>query len=168
MGMIVWLMPSLLAFSVDDGAYTCVQTQVQMEQRKKEALQKTLDATNFMIRGMAESRLEGKPYMCRRYLLESLSGALRVTCDKRPVIDIKLDGTPTFYPTQNGGFTSVADIEPQKIVQKFDAGNGGFSVVYQKTDIGFDVIKTIYSSYLGVPLKVHASYVRTDKEQEKP
>ena len=168
MGMIVWLIPSLWAFSVEEGSYICVQSMVQMEQRKRQALKKTLDATNFMIRGMAESRLDGKPYMCQSYHLESLPNILRVTCDKRPVIDIRLDGAPTYYPTNSGGFTSVAKITPQKIIQSFEAGKGGFSVVYELTDSGFDVIKTIQSSYLGLPLIVRASYVRSEDIQERP
>lgn len=164
-GMIGWLVPSLYAFTIDDGSYVCVQSEQQMEKRKEEALKVTLDATNFMIRGMAESRLKGTPYMCRTYNFESLPNVLRVTCDDRPIIDIRLDGKPTHYPTKNdGGFSSVAKITPKKIIQSFDGGRGGFSVEYIQTQTGFDVLKTIRSPYLGKPLKVRASYVASPKE----
>ena len=164
-GMIGLLVPSLFAFSIEDGPYVCVQSEQQMEKRKQDALKVTLDATNFMIRGMAESRLKGTPYMCRFYNFESLPNVLRVTCDDRPVIDIRLDGKPTHYPTKkDGGFSSVAKVEPKKIIQSFDAGRGGFSVEYIQTQSGFDVVKTIYSPYLGEALRVRASYVASSKE----
>ena len=164
-GMIGWLIPSLFAFSIEDGAYVCVQTEQQLEKRKEDALKVTLEATNFMIRGMAESRLKGTPYMCRAYNFESLPNILRVTCDDRPVIDIRLDGKPTHYPTKkDGGFSSVAKIEPQKIIQSFDASRGGFSVEYIQTLSGFDVVKTIHSPYLGEALRVRASYVLSKKK----
>ena len=92
-----------------------------MEKRKEKALKTTLDSTNFMIRGMAESRLKGAPYMCRAYNFESLPNVLRVTCDDRPIIDIRLDGKPTHYPTKkDGGFSSVAKVTPKRIVQSFE------------------------------------------------
>ena len=165
-GMIGWLVPSLFAFSIEEGSYVCVQSQQQVEKRKQEALDVTLRSTNFMIRGMAESRLKGTPYMCRTYNIVSLPNVLRVTCDERPVIDIRLDGTPTHYPTKkDGGFSSVAKIESKKLIQKFDGSRGGFSVVYIQTESGFDVVKSIYSPYLGEPLRVRASYVLSKKEK---
>ena len=166
--MIGWLLPSLFAFSIEDGAYVCVQTQKQMEKRKEEALKITLDSTNFMIRGMAESRLKGSPYMCRDYNFESFPNVLRVTCDDRPIIDIRLDGKPTHYPTKkDGGFSSVAKVTPKRIVQSFDGSRGGFSVEYIQTQSGFDVVKTIHSPYLGEPLRVRASYIPS-KEKAVP
>ncbi|MAA79188.1 MAG: hypothetical protein CL916_07995 [Deltaproteobacteria bacterium] len=167
-GMIGWLVPSLFAFSIEEGSYVCVQSQQQMEKRKKEALKVTLDSTNFMIRGMAESRLEGAPYMCRTYIIESLPNVMRVTCDAYPVIDIRLDGKPTYYPTRkDGGFSSVAKVKPKRLIQQFDASSGGFSVEYIQTQTGFDVVKSIYSPYLGEPLRVRASYVISKKENSQ-
>lgn len=164
-GLIGWLVPSLYAFSIEEGSYVCVQSQQQVEKRKQDALDVTLRSTNFMIRGMAESRLKGAPYMCRTYNIVSLPNVLRVTCDERPVIDIRLDGKPTHYPTKkDGGFSSVAKVEPQKLIQQFDGSRGGFSVVYIQTESGFDVVKSIYSPYLGEPLRVRASYVMSKKE----
>jgi hypothetical protein len=164
-----WLLTSpSWAFSIEEGSYVCVQSATEMKNRKKSALQKTLKSTNFLIRGMAESRLKDKPYMCTAYRFEHLPSVLRVTCDDRPVIDIHLEGKPTHYPTPKGGFSSVAQVDKYNIIQRFDAENGGFSVTYVRTEQGFDVVKSIYSSYLGVPLEVRASYVRSPvKNPEK-
>ena len=167
-GMIGWLLPSLFAFSIEEGSYVCAQSEQQIEKRKKEALKVTLDATNFIIRGMAESRLKGTPHMCRTYNIVSLPNVLRVTCDALPVIDIRLDGKPTHYPTKkDGGFSSVAKVESTRLIQQFDASRGGFSVEYIQTQSGFDVVKSIYSPYLGEPLRVRASYVLSKKEEQQ-
>jgi hypothetical protein len=158
----------LWAFSIEEGSYVSVQSTAEMNKRKKNALKKTLASSNFFIRSMVESRLDGKPYMCSGYRFEHLPSVLRVTCDDRPVIDIHLEGKPTHYPTPNGGFSSIAEVKEKKIIQRFDADNGGFSVVYIRTEKGLDVVKSIYSSYLGAPLEVRASYVLSSaQEMEK-
>ena len=159
---ILWIwgvLSPIWAFSIEKGEYICVQSTEEVESRKERALEKTLDAMNFLTRSMAESRLRGKPYMCRRYIMEPADNILKVTCDDKPVIEIHLDGTSTEYPTKEGSYSSIAKVDEQQIFQTFDAGKGGFSVTYIRTEKGFDVVKSIFSPYLSVALTVRASYI---------
>lgn len=160
---ILWLLcvlSPIWAFSIEKGEYICVQSTEDLERRKQQALEKTLQSMNFLMRSMAESRLTGKPYMCRTYIIEPTENILRVTCDDKPVIEIRLDGTKTEYSTKEGSYASIAKVDERQIFQTFDAGKGGFSVTYIRTEKGFDVVKSIFSSYLKESLTVRASYIR--------
>ena|GEM_PF-4097542 len=149
-----------LAFSVDDGEYICVQSPEVLAKRKEKALEKTLSETNFLIRSTAKDRLSGKPDMCRGYKIKNHDKGFHIQCDELPNIDLLTDGSPTQYPTKKGNYPLVAKVTDSRVVQNFDFGKVGFSVTYIKTEKGFDVIKSIYSSYLGAPLDVRASYIK--------
>ena len=101
---ILMLSVGALAFSIEDGVYTCVQSVETVQKRKDAALEETLSKTNFLIRSAAKERLKGKPEMCRTYAVENHEKGFRITCDKKPTIDLRTDGTPTEYPTQKAHF----------------------------------------------------------------
>ena len=157
--ILIWSVGAL-AFSIEDGVYTCVQSVETVQKRKDTALEQTLSKTNFIIRAAAKKRLEGKPDMCRTYAVKNHAKGFQITCDKRPMIDLRTDGTPTEYPTPKGSFSRTAQVRSDQIVQTFDFGQATFEVIYIQTTTGFDVIKSIESSYLGAPLRVRVSYTK--------
>ena len=159
LSILMWVMGAL-AFSIEDGVYTCVQSVETVQKRKDAALEKTLSQTNFIIRSAAKDRLKGKPDMCRSYTVNNHAKGFLITCDQKPTIDLRTDGTPTEYPSPKGTFSQIAKISGAQVVQTFDFGKATFEVTYIQTETGFDVVKSIESSYLGAPLRVRLSYTK--------
>ena len=159
LSVLIWAV-SAFAFSIEDGVFVCVQSEDTVEKRKNVALEKTASESNFLIRSKVRDYLKGKPDMCRTYSVENHSKGFRITCDDKPTIDLRTDGTPTEYPSPKGKFSRTAKVTSGQVVQNFDFAKAGFRVTYIQTEKGFDVIKSISSSYLGAPLKVRASYIK--------
>ena len=157
--LLIWSVGAL-AFTIEDGEYSCVQSVDTVQKRQDAALEKTLAKTNFIIRSAARERLKGQPDMCRTYAIENHAKGFKITCDQKPTIDLRTDGTPTEYPTPKGSFSRTAKVSSDRVVQTFDFGKASFEVTYIVTETGFDVVKSIESSYLGAPLRVRVSYIK--------
>ena len=114
-----------------------------------------------MVRQMVGSRLNGKPHMCRGYDIETNKTRLRITCDDKPTIDVKLDGTPTVYPNPKGDdLEIIAQVEKTTITQSFASKVAGLTVVYTFRPGRLIVRKEIKSDYLGKPLIIEAEYAQ--------
>ena len=78
---------------------------------------------------------------------------------QKPTIAVQLNGTPTQYPKDDGTMLDViAVIQNNQITQSFTFDNGMLKVIYTITPDCFWVEKTIYSTYLGMPLSIKACY----------
>ena len=141
------------------GHFRATETMVTLEKEREQALQETLSASNILIQALAASKLEGKPHICATYDFITVGNTMKVTCDARPTIDVKLDGTPTKYPTKDGtGLEIIATITDSTVIQKFQGSNGGMEVRYQFAEGTLIVTKKIDSSYLGKPLTMVMHY----------
>ena len=141
-GLVAQATPQLQQMA--QGTFTLSVPMEEMERERDRALRETLDASNIVVRTIAESKLENNPHICRSYVIETASNAMSVTCDEKPTINIKLDGTPTQYPIEDGTFLEViANVESDRVVQKFQGENGGLEVLYQFTAGELLVTKTI-------------------------
>lgn len=141
------------------GNYTTVEGATNLEVKRQAALTQTLDSTNIVIRTLASSKLEHQPNMCVDYVLSYSESTLNVQCDHHPNIEVHLDGRPTRYPKKDGTYMEVvAEVNGNSIVQFFPFANGNLKVIYRVEHSQFWVEKTIYSSYLGIPLSVDSTY----------
>ena len=141
------------------GEFVCAESDEKLKERKDQALRKTLDASNFLVRTIAESKLEGKPDVCDGYQISTTADTMTVTCDSKPTIDIKLDGTATVYPTKDSNTIEViADVEGTIITQDFQGETGRMRVIYKFSEGQLWVTKIISSEYLGVPLRIDIPY----------
>ena len=128
-------------------------------ERREASKQATLDASNFIVRNLAASKLEEKPYICKEYQFNMAESVLRVACDDRGSISINLNGQPTEYTRPDGSVMKViAQVEGTKITQAFAGEEGGLKVVYSFSKDGVVVTKSISSTYLGQPLSVEVFY----------
>ncbi len=158
-----WILYTGLAFGNPfesvQGNYTTVEGATSLERKRQAALTRTLDSTNIVIRTLAASKLERQPNMCVDYVLSYDDDTLNVQCDHHPNIEVHLDGRPTRYPKKDGTYMEVvAEVEGNSIVQFFPFANGNLKVTYRVEKEQFWVEKTIYSSYLGIPLSVNSTY----------
>ena len=141
------------------GEFVCEETVEEINQRRGRALEKTLAASNFLIRTVIDGKMEGKPDVCRRYQIQSNEDIMTVTCDDKPTVDIRLDGNPTIYPKpDNGTFGVVADVRGTIITQDFQGENGSIRVIYEFSAGRLLVTKIISSEYFGAPLRVDVAY----------
>ena len=147
-----------MAFAFPTGTFFRIESAEQVKKDRKKALEQTLSASSFWVRGAARSRLEGKPYSCIQYKFESKSESLFVQCDDRQQIEIRLDGTPTIYKGKTHTMKVIAKVEGNTITQRFDVKKGGLKVVYTFLEGEVRVQKIIESSYLGKPLMLNNRY----------
>ena len=140
------------------GVFHCIEKDTDLKQKKAAALQKTLSKTSFLIRPLANSRLQDKPDICKQYRISTKDTEMKVQCDDKTQITLMLDGTPTIYPTKDGPLSVIAQVKDNRITQTFQVSKGGLSVEYIFHEDRLQVIKTIDSSYLGTPLVVSVDY----------
>jgi hypothetical protein len=145
------------------GKFSCTSVE-EVSRQRDVALQEALDATNIVVRTVVESKLTGSPHICANYLFATSTDTMTVTCDDRPVIDIKLDGTATIYPKGDGStFQSVALVKGNQIIQTLQGENGQLQVVYVFSEGGVVVTKKISSPYLGKSIEVVIPYDQSRK-----
>ena len=143
--------------------YTTVEGSQVLENKRQNALKKTLESTNIVVRTLAASKLEHQPNMCVDYVFSYSTNTLHVKCDEHPSIAVHLDGRPTKYPKKDDTFLEVvAEVKGNTILQTFPFANGSLKVIYRLENDQFWVEKSIYSSYLGMPLSVSSTYVPTN------
>lgn len=141
------------------GSFQTTESMEILEKEREKALQETLEASNIIIQTLAASKLEGRPHICTKYDFSTAGNTMTVTCDDRPTIDIKLDGTPTKYPHKDSpDLEIIADVKGTMVIQKFQGSNGGMEVIYQFSEKELVVTKKIDSSYLGKPLSLTMRY----------
>ena len=151
------------AFEKIESNYTTLEGSQGLENKRQEALKQTLDSTNIVIRTLAASKLEHQPNMGVDYVLSYSINTLPVKCDAHPSIAVHLDGRPTQYPKKDGTFMEiVAEVKENTILQTFPFANGSLKVIYRLENEQFWVEKSIYSSYLGMPLSVSSTYISTN------
>ena len=102
---------SFVAFGSACGEVAQEVQDTNLKHKKAAALQKTLSKTSFLIRPLANSRLQDKPDICKQYRISTKDTEMKVQCDDKTQITLMLDGTPTIYPTKDGPL-SVNDIIP--------------------------------------------------------
>ena len=145
------------------GNFYCQSTVEEVEKERQKAMEETLQASNIVIRTLAEPKLQGQPHICKGYQIKTVENIMHITCDDLPTIAIKLDGTPTQYPNDDGsGFNIIADVQNTKIVQDFQGANGGIVVTYQFSEGKLFVTKKINSAYLGKALTVSIGYEKRE------
>ena len=161
------LLLSNVAFADDSlvrwaqGRFESVDSPEAIENRLEMARKKSLDASSFMVRKVAGTRLKGKPHMCRGYQIETNEQRLRITCDDKPTIDIMLDGSMTVYPNPKGKDLEIrAQVDGTTITQVFEGNMVGMTVVYTFSYGNMRVRKEIVSDYLGKPLIIEADYAQ--------
>ena len=168
--MLSFLIAASTAFAIEpfnhraQGVFQCVEKDTDLKQKKDAALQKTLSKSSFLIRPLANSKLKGKPNICKQYQISTKDAEMKVKCDDKIQITLMLDGTPTTYPSKDGPISVIARVEDNRITQTFQVSKGGMSVEYIFHEDRLQVIKTIDSSYLGAPLVVSVDYQRETKK----
>lgn len=141
------------------GNFQAVDALDVVEKRREKAVQETLDASNIFIQALAASKLEGRPHICSKYDFSTAGNTMTVTCDDRPTIEVKLDGTATKYPKKDGSdLEIIADVKGTTVVQNFQSSNGGMEVIYQFSEGSLVVTKKIDSDYLGKPIVLVMKY----------
>ncbi len=145
--------------SFAQGKFTCDENETQIKKKQAAASKKSLDASSFLVRQFAGSRLENFPHVCRGYEISTTAKAMTITCDDKPTLKIMLDGTPTKYPAKDGKtFENVAKVNGSKIVQDFRGEKGAITVTYVFSDGKLNVHKKVESGYLGAPLEHQFTY----------
>ncbi|MBM76210.1 MAG: hypothetical protein CMK59_12475 [Proteobacteria bacterium] len=142
-----------------NGSFIPKESMHVIHQRREQAKAETLDASNFLVRNLATSKLDEKPYICAQYDFEAKGTVLKVTCDDRGSISINLNGEPTEYKKPDGTTLNVvAKVDGSQVTQTFVGESGGLKVVYLFSQEGVLVTKSISSSYLGKALTVDVFY----------
>jgi hypothetical protein len=159
LGLLMLLSTSFAENQWGQGVFYCEKSEKDIDTQRQVAIHKTLMSSNIIVRNLAGPRLEGKPHICRVYDVQSTEKTLTVTCDARPTIEIQLDGTPTKYPTKDGGTVEViAQVTGNTIVQNFEGDSGSLQVRYDFQREKLLVTKTISSGYFGTPLVMQVVY----------
>ena len=164
--MLLWLSIAAAETNFEilaQGQFLRVPSEQEIVARRQRALQDTLSASNLVVRTVASSVLEDKPYICATYEFRTVKETMTVICDSRPVINVKLDGTPTIYPTKNGTtHQSVAKINGNEITQTLTGENGRLDVIYVFSPNEVLVTKRISTSHLGKPLEMIVAYRQSE------
>ena len=169
--MLLWLSVAIAEPNFEtlaQGRFLRVPSEQEVEAMQQSALQDTLSASNFVVRAVASSALEDKPYICAAYDFRTAQETMTVTCDSRPIIHVKLDGTPTVYPARDGGtHQSVAKINGNQITQTLVGEGGQLDVVYVFVPNEVLVTKRISNSHLGKPLEVTVTYRQSEDRKRE-
>lgn len=159
----VWCMLGQLAhaetFSDLSGNFIPTTSYEHIMAERNASVNRSLEASNFIVRTIAASSLETQPTMCAQYLFEYTGPTLYVQCDDHPNIAVHLDGRPTQYPKKDGTFMEVvASVQQNTITQVFPFTNGTLTVIYKYDNGHFWVQKSIESPYLGLPVVAEGTY----------
>ena len=141
------------------GTFTPTTSYETIMSERDAAVDRSLEASNFIVRTLAASTLSTQPRMCAQYQFEHKGDILFVQCDDHPNIPVYLNGQPTQYPKKDGTFIEVvAQVNGNTITQVFPFPNGTLTVVYKYEERLFWVQKSIESPYLGLPVIAEGTY----------
>ena len=141
------------------GTFVPATSYARIMTERDAAVDRSLEASNFIVRTVAASTLSTQPRMCAQYQFEYKEDVLFVQCDDHPNIPVYLNGSPTQYPKKDGTFIDVvALVEGNTITQVFPFPNGTLTVVYKYESDLFWVQKSIESEYLGLPVVAEGTY----------
>ena len=169
--MLLWLSIATAETNLEtlaQGLFLRVPSEQEVIALREKALQETLSSSNVVVRTVASAVLEDKPYICLTYDFRTVKETMTVTCDSRPIIDVKLDGTPTVYPTKDGTtHQSVAKINGNEITQTLTGDNGQLDVIYVFSPHEVSVTKRISTPHLGTPLEVTVAYRQSEEQKSE-
>ena len=141
------------------GTFVPTTSYARIMTERDAAVERSLEASNFIVRTIAASTLSTQPKMCAQYQFEFKEDILFVQCDDHPNIPVYLDGRPTQYPKKDGTYIDVvAKVNTNSITQVFPFPNGTLTVIYKYEQEQFWVQKSIESPYLGLPVVAEATY----------
>ena len=141
------------------GIFVPTTSYEQIMTARNASVERSLEASNFIVRTVAASSLSKQPTMCSRYQFQHTDTILYVQCDDHPNIPVYLDGRPTQYPKKDGTSVDVvANVQDNTITQVFPFPNGTLTVVYKYEQGQFWVQKSIESPYLGLPVVAEGTY----------
>ena len=144
------------------GNFSCASFEDATRQRDL-SVEQALAASNIVVRNIAASRLKDSPHICHNYSISTNNDTMTVVCDDKPVIDIKIDGSATTYPKNDGTtFQSVALVEGNRVTQNLQGENGQYLVIYVFSEKGLEVTKKISSPYLGKSIEVVIPYHKSN------
>ena len=159
----LWLLSMGIAhadtFAGLSGIFVPTTSYEQIMAERNASVERSLEASNFIVRTVAASSLSKQPTMCSRYQFQYTKPILYVQCDDHPNIPVYLDGRPTQYPKKDGTYIDVvATVQGNAITQVFPFPNGTLTVVYKYEQGRFWVQKSIESPYLGLPVVAEGTY----------
>ena len=141
------------------GVFVPTTSYEQIMIERNASVERSMEASNFIVRTVAASSLAKQPTMCSRYQFQHTETILYVQCDDHPNIPVYLDGRPTQYPKKDGTYIDVvAKVQGNTITQVFPFPNGTLTVVYKYEQGQFWVQKSIESPYLGLPVVGEGTY----------
>lgn len=141
------------------GQYRLTDSAAQVQQFKEAAVKKTLDSMNFAIRAMAGSRVEAAVTACAVYDIQIAGDVMKVKCDAKPTVSVNLSGAPSTYTNDQGvAYTVTASRSGDQVTATFKGEDASQVTVYNFSDGGLSVHKTINSAYFGEPLRWTNSY----------
>ena len=141
------------------GIFVPTTSYEQIMTERNASVERSLEASNFIVRTVAASSLAKQPTMCSRYLFSYTETILYVQCDDHPNIPVYLDGSPTQYPKKDGtSMEVIATVKGNTITQVFPFPNGTLTVIYKYEQEHFWVQKSIESPYLGLPVVAEGTY----------
>ena len=158
-----WILSTTLAhaetFSGLSGLFTPTTSYEEIMAERNASVERSLEASNFIVLTVAASSLATQPTMCAQYKFDYKQSTLFVQCDDHPNIAVYLDGRPTKYPKKDGtSMEVIAKIKDNTITQVFPFTNGTLTVIYKYERGQFWVQKSINSPYLGLPVVAEGTY----------
>jgi hypothetical protein len=159
----LWILSTTVAhadtFAGLSGVFVPTTSYEQIMTERNASVERSLEASNFIVRTVAASSLETQPTMCSKYKFAYDKSTLFVQCDDHPNIPVYLDGRPTQYPKKDGTYIDViAKVKNNTITQVFPFTNGTLTVIYKYDQGQFWVQKSIESPYLGLPVVAEGTY----------
>lgn len=144
-----------------NGSFRQSEPDAAVQTRAEAALQATVAPMNFMVRSIAEGRLESALSWCGGYTFSTDDTHMTVQCDSKPPIRGALDGSPTPYTNDQGkSYTVTVSPSGSSAVFSFTGGEASLTTTYRFTDGGLQVTKKISSEHLEVPLQWVINYAR--------
>ena len=151
---------SFLTFaSPFEGVYILTDTKESLVVQKKKALKATLDDLNPLYRFPAARRLEDKPPQCDKYVIESNTSEILLTCDSRPTITLSHNKQNEYTTTGGNTIKISSQINDTSIVMQLSTGEAGSLVnTFTLNNNNLIVIKTIQSEFFSTPLTMIYNY----------
>ena len=89
------------------GVFVPTTSYEQIMTDRNASVERSLQASNFIVRTVASASLAKQPTMCAKYSFSNTEDTLFVQCDDHPNIPVYLDGRPTQYPKKDGTYIDV-------------------------------------------------------------
>ena len=164
----VYLIHAVFAQTDVSGTYILQTPMTEIETKKKNALEKTVQSADWLYQIPLQIRLKDKPHICSTYVFETKESFFYVTCDNLEPLKIPMSGQKERIQRNINGQIDEIEVlfyHNKNIAYEIFSGQGSMYIEIRPDSNStsqppnITVSKAIQSSYFMVPYVVEMTYI---------